>query len=65
MCEHNYSPFQNIGVDLFTVVGLVLLFFICRELFAWFCKGNHILGGVKENRSRLLRIEEMLTVLTA
>jgi len=56
-CEHLSNTILN---DVFTLVGVILLFFILREILNWFTKTNHILSGVHDNRVRLIRIEELL-----
>ena len=61
-CEH--KPKSELIRDIFIVIGLIFLFFVFREVFAWFCKGNHTLGVVRSNQERLLTIENMLRSLT-
>lgn len=58
------EPTPNLVRDLLLVLGFTFLFFAFREVFAWFCKSNHILSTVEYNQQRLLNIEEMIISLT-
>ena len=61
-CQHK-SQNNNIKY-IFMIIGLIFLFFMFREVFAWFCKGNHTLSAIRQNEKRLIRVESMIKSLT-
>jgi len=56
-CDHNNDAIIN-RVWLF--ITMVLLFFVIREICAWFSKGNYIISIVKETNQKLTTIDTML-----
>lgn len=50
------SSNDYVGIIIGFIVGVIILFFICRELICWYYKINQIVSLLEEN-NRLLRIQ--------
>jgi hypothetical protein len=60
----NHKKTQMFLKDVTIFVLLIFLFFVLREIFAWYFKSNTVLAAIKENNTILLTIQDMLESLT-
>lgn len=57
LCRHKK---QHIVTDLCLIGITVLIFFVLREIFTWFCKSNQVILLLKTNQKILKTIENVL-----